>query len=67
MSDKVWQLVDAVKAEVSKHVGKAVENGELDDFSMGFDEPSQTWTFEISFNMGDDRTLKIKLDVNPDA
>lgn len=48
-------------------IGNEVEEGKIDEYSELFDEPTQVWTIELSFNMGDPRTLKIKLDINPDV
>ena len=66
MADLVWELINAVKVQISDIASKSIRDENIDEFSMSYDEESQTWTFEISFNSGDERTVKIKLDVNPD-
>ena len=66
MTDLVWELVNAVKLQVSDIAAKAIRDEAIDEFSMDYDDEAQLWTFEISFNSGDERTVKIKLDVNPD-
>ena len=38
----------------------------LDHYTMAWVEEDKTWIIEISFNAGDERTLKITLDIDPD-
>ena len=66
MADLVWELINAVKVQISDIASKSIRDEKIDEFSMSYDEEAQTWTFEISFNSGDERSVKIKLDVNPD-
>lgn len=57
------QLRDAVHAQISQLVVK----NKIEEFKEEYDEETKTWTFEIVFNEGDDRTMKVKLDINPDG
>ena len=60
-------MVDFLRQAVREIVSSALQANKIDEYTEhSYDEENQLYTFDISYNQGDPRTLKIKLDVNPD-
>ena len=66
MADEVLALRDAIKTSINQNVGNYLMDNSLDHYTMAWVEEDKTWIIEISFNAGDERTLKITLDIDPD-
>lgn len=63
----VLEYVQALRKCVRELTGVCVKNGRIDEYEeVLYNEETQTHIINISFNEGDDRTLKIKFDINPD-
>ena len=66
MADLVLEMVRSIQNAANHFIGQALKDNKIDSYSMIYDEETQCWTIEVSFNEGDAREIKIKLDVNPD-
>ena len=59
-----WMVI--LRKDLHRIIGDELKQGSIDLFTEEYDEPKQLWTIDLSFNLGDIRTLRIKLDINPD-
>ena len=66
MADLVLEMVRSIQNAANHFIGQALKENKIDEYSMVFDEETNCWTIEVSFNEGDEREIKIKIDVNPD-
>jgi len=66
MADAVLEMVRSIQNAANHFIGQALKENKIDSYSMEYNEETQCWTIEVSFNEGDAREIKIKLDVNPD-
>jgi len=63
----VLEFIQCLRKCVRELTGVCVKEGRIDEYTEQlYDEEKQTYTIDISFNAGDDRELKIKIDLNPD-
>lgn len=63
----VLEFIQAMRKCVRELTGVTVKKGYIDEYEeIPYDEVNQIYTINLSFNQGDDRELRIKLDLNPD-
>jgi hypothetical protein len=63
----ILDLIEIIKKAIRAGVALSVDGGKVDDYvEVPYNETTQIHRFDVSFNSGDDRTLKIVLDLNPD-
>lgn len=68
MVDRVYNLVHEIIREIRNLTSKQMVQGYIDAYTeQPYDEPNQKHIIELSFNEGDDRTLEITLDIEPDV
>jgi len=63
----VLEYIQALRKCIRELSGVCLKEGRIDSYEEEeYDEENQLYTIQISFNQGDDRELKIKIDLNPD-
>jgi hypothetical protein len=63
----VLAFIELVRKAIRFAAGLSVDAGKIDEYvEIPYDELNQTYTYEISFNHGDDRVVEITIDLNPD-
>lgn len=67
MTDTVIGFQDKIRALIHKAISDLLANSQLDNYEEDYDKEKQCWTISLSFNEGDERDMKIKLDINPDG
>ena len=67
MTDTVIEFQSKIRVLIHKAVSDLLANSQLDNYEEDYDEEKQCWTISLSFNEGDEREMKIKLDINPDG
>ena len=65
--DTLEAMVNFLRQAVREIVASAVQAYKIDEYEeVPFDEETQKYIFNISYNQGDLRILKVVLDINPD-
>ena len=66
MTDEVINFQEKIRKSIHIAIGEQLANHTLDAFEESYKEESQKWVIKVSFNHGDERIMKVILDINPD-